>query len=312
MNDAEPSYVEVANGTVSEIDGRERVYYDGYWIRYYRPPRETLTAKKNLIKSLTRRTFHHTEPGINTPGENIELARSGFKYADCDAEKRVNAAMLAGALFNRATDIFTTVVELEGKGVHISYENELLNECSECLEEAMKLGRQVRHSSGREGLDELWGEPLKAFTLSIADFYKTRYIKISLSMRDIDRIAFDLNRSLVPSGVFDEVKPLVENYSTYAKWSCEIMRKDPDNFFIWPKFVATSDGLREISREICTQHETSRDFPVIQECCRLVDSGRQLISYISRARVPMPKSTDRYLKRCKKFRDKTKGCERSN
>jgi len=73
--------------------------------------------------------------------------------------------MLAGALFNRATDVFTAIVELEEKGVMISSENELMRTCGECFAEALELGKQVKHHSGEEGIDELWGEPSRAFTL---------------------------------------------------------------------------------------------------------------------------------------------------
>ena len=66
------------NGLIKEINGKVSVYYEGYWIRYYAPPEDTLEEKKILIESLTRRTFHHTEPGINTPGEKLELAREAY------------------------------------------------------------------------------------------------------------------------------------------------------------------------------------------------------------------------------------------
>ena len=63
----------IENGTKREVDGRLCVYYDGYWIRSYTPPQESLAARQTLIFHLTRRTFHHTEAGINTPGDNWTL-----------------------------------------------------------------------------------------------------------------------------------------------------------------------------------------------------------------------------------------------
>ena len=39
--------------------------------------------------------------------------------------------MLAGALFNRATDIFTSIVDLAAKGVETAPDNELMRECEE-------------------------------------------------------------------------------------------------------------------------------------------------------------------------------------
>ena len=50
---------DIATGTERVIDGRLRVYYDGYWIKSYEIPADTLLAKKRLIEALTRRLFHH-------------------------------------------------------------------------------------------------------------------------------------------------------------------------------------------------------------------------------------------------------------
>ena len=104
------------NGTRRRIGDKECVFYDGYWIRYYPPPEDGLAAKKQLIDQLTRRLFHHTEPGINTPGDRLEAARAAFERETDPRRKRVCGAMLAGALFNRATDIFTSIVDLAGQG----------------------------------------------------------------------------------------------------------------------------------------------------------------------------------------------------
>ena len=102
----------IKNGSQKEVDGKSRIYYEGYWIRHYAPPAETLSAKKELLDMLTRRALHHTESGINTPGVNLDLARTAWQTQINPAKKRVNAAMLAGALFNRAADIFGNIVEL--------------------------------------------------------------------------------------------------------------------------------------------------------------------------------------------------------
>ncbi|SVD44061.1 uncharacterized protein METZ01_LOCUS396915, partial [marine metagenome] len=90
----------ITNGSRKEINGKPHIFYDGYWIRYYPPPDETLSAKRDLLLVLTRRTFHHTEPGINTPGNRVETARQAYESERAPERKRVNAAMLAGALFN--------------------------------------------------------------------------------------------------------------------------------------------------------------------------------------------------------------------
>ncbi len=300
MAEAETNIDGVVNGTVSEIDGEQRIYYYGYWIRYYEPPAETLTAKKNLIAGLTRRTFHHTESGINTPGENLDLARRCYNQADNEPEKRVSGAMLAGALFNRATDIFTTIVELEAKGVQISFENELMKECSECLEEAMELGKLVHHSSGVEGIDELWGEPLKAFSMPLHQFYTTRYVKISLTMRDIDQISATLRDCLTRYSEFAAVWSILEDFSRYAKLNCETIKRDPRWYGIWPKFVTNSEQIDVLIRQIRDLARPNLG-AAVTEGCDLVDTGKNLITHISSARVPMPETTKRFFNRCVLF-----------
>src|SRR6478609_7006626 len=182
MNDGTPL------GRRQIIDGRLRVHYFGYWVKVYDAPADTLLAKKRLIEALTRRLFNHVEHGINIPGKQLNEARSAFESETDPQRKRVKGAMLAGAIFNRATDIFTKLVEIQEIGVSIEPDNALMRECGDYLMEALKLGKMVLHRSGEEGLDELWGEPFKAFAFPIEEFYNSRYIKIAQSMRAIDVI----------------------------------------------------------------------------------------------------------------------------
>lgn len=150
---------DIPNGTLDTVDGVRRVYYDGYWMKVYDPPADSLQAKKTLIQALTRRLFNHVEHGINIPGKRLEDARRAFETEQDPEHKRVKGAMLAGALFNRATDIFTKLVELQALGIEIETDNALMRECGVCLQEALNLGRMVLHRSGEEGIDELWVSP---------------------------------------------------------------------------------------------------------------------------------------------------------
>jgi len=186
----------IAEGTVAVIDGVRRVYYDGYWIKVYDPPADSLKAKKQLIQALTRRLFNHVEHGINIPGKRLEDTRRAYEAEQDPARKRVKGAMLAGALFNRATDIFTKLVELQELGIEIDTDNALMRECGFCLQEALNLGRLVLHRSGEEGIDELWGEPFRAFSIPVEAFYDSRYIKIAQTLRDIDRLGAVMSSTL--------------------------------------------------------------------------------------------------------------------
>ena len=97
MNDSTPL------GTRQTIDGVDRVFYYGYWIKAYDPPANTLMAKKRRIEGLTRRLFNHVEHGLNIPGARLEAARAAYESEQNPQHKRVKGAMLAGSLFNRAT-----------------------------------------------------------------------------------------------------------------------------------------------------------------------------------------------------------------
>ena len=284
------------NGTFREIDGKARVYYEGYWVRCYPPPGESLREKRNLIGRLTRRAFHHTEQGINTPGKHLAEARAAYEAETDLARKRVNAAMLAGALFNRATDIFTSIVDLEEKGIAIGSDNALMKQCGDCFREALDLGAQVRHFSGEEGVDELWGEPMKAFLMTIQDFHDTRYIKIAWAMRDIDRIGDAVERVTEAFG-FADCGPLLGEYIAVSKEVCETAKNDPDNFSIWPRYVA----MREVLTRYCKRGSTETDLVqrmLIDDAYRVMGEGMELIGYVAGTRVPMPKSLQNFLDKC--------------
>ncbi len=288
------------NGTIHRIDGVMRIHYDGYWIRYYNPPEETPSNQRELIISLTKRAFHHTERGINTQGYRLEDARRAWDRERDPARKRVNAAMLAGALFNRATDIFTTVVELDNKGVHISRKNELMKSCGDYFREALDIGKQVRHYSGEEGIDELWGEPFKAFTMTIANFYQQRYIKIAQTMRDIDAIAAEM------IGIFGEIKSfsglenLLLDYASASRADCETNKTDNIFFEVWPRYVAAGEHL--VNFRPTTSPEVNPTLePHLSWALQLIRAGRDLMCYISGARVPMPVSTKQYIQELRRF-----------
>ena len=285
---------QIRNGARKDINGKPHVYYDQYWIRYYPPPTETLANKKTLIDQLTRRTFHHTESGINTPGSKVEAARNAWNHeVDLD-RKRVNAAMLAGALFNRATDIFTSIVDLEEKGIDVSPDNELMRACSASFEEALELGKYVKHASGHDGVDELWGEPFKVFTLSIEDYYASRYIKIAQTMRAIDGIAEAIVNTFAGQEAFDRIEQIVWDYARAACQETEIMKSDLDFFQNWPEFVSLGEKISRFEPNIFDR-KNSLSTTQITEGRLLLREGRNLLRDIAAIRVPMPISSQRYL-----------------
>src|SRR5689334_10708912 len=208
---------DIPQGEQRMIDGQPRVYYDGHWIKKYDVPADTLLAKKRLIEALTHRLFNHVEYGLNVPGTRLNEARRAFLDESDQAKKRVKGGMLAGALFNRATDIFTKLVELQACGVEIQSDNALMRQCGEHLQESLALGKMVLHRSGEEGIDELWGEPFKAFAYPIEEFYKSRYVKIAHTMRAVDEITGELVRSVGGWPPFRELEPQLRELARTAK-----------------------------------------------------------------------------------------------
>lgn len=292
--------VEPICGSKRIIDGVERVYYYGYWIKTYEAPADTLEAKKRLIEALTRRLFNHVEHGINIPGRRLEEARRIYEAETDPAMRRVKGAMLAGTLFNRATDIFTKLVELQAAGVEISSDNQLMRECGRCLHEALSLGKTVLHRSGEEGIDELWGEPFKAFSIPVEAFYESRYNKIALAMRDIDEIANTLKRVLAKRQMFAGIETVVDAYADAARIKSETLRTDVEIFDVWARFSVASERLRYFT-PVLPDDAGEVAVRESEHGVRLIKQGVSLISDVTRARVSMPKSTADFVSRCDVF-----------
>lgn len=299
--------VEPENGARRVVNGLDYIHFHGYWVRYYPPAEESLASRKMLIDHLTRRAFHHTEPGINTPGDRLDAARNSYQNQTDPALKRVNAAMLAGALFNRATDIFTAIVELEEKGVCISRDNELMKACGDYFKEALELGTAVRHFSGEEGIDELWGEPFRAFTLPISAYYESRFIKVAQAMANIDRLASHISDVYCRRPEFTGLDSLIAEYATAAKHECETMKSDPCIFEIWPRFVAAGEAVGAVQPRIGPACSTECRY-IMEEAQKSLTAGRNLINWIARARVPMLKSTQTYVERLDSLSERFRSC----
>ena len=291
----------IENGFRKKINDVTNVYYEGYWIKCYEPPLDSLSAKKSLIQSLTRRLFNHMEHGINIPGKLLDDVRAAYEAEQDPRKKRVKGAMLAGALFNRAADIFTHLVELEASGVEILPENDLMHTCGQCLREALEYGNLVKHRNGDEGIDELWGEPFKAFIMSVDDFYESRYIKIAMTMKNIDQAAAYMAGCIKNDPRFPGLDQLILGYAKAARRKCETLRTDDDIYDVWSNFVVAGE---EVTDFIPEHNTTPSGDPLIDvlDVKHMLKTGVRLIAFITRARTPMPKSTERYLSECEQYK----------
>ena len=293
----------VENGLRKKINGITNVYYEGYWIKCYESPVDNLSAKKQLIQSLTRRLFNHMEHGINIPGKLLDEVRAYYDAEQDPRKKRVKGAMLAGALFNRAADIFTSLVELEAKGVEILPENDLMHTCGLCLREALQYGKLVKHRNGDEGIDELWGEPFKAFIMPIDEFYESRYIKIAITMKNIDQAADYMAGCIKNDPRFPGLDQLIMKYAKDAKRKCETLRTDDDIFDVWSNFVVAGEEVTDFNPvENAVPAGNSRLDVLDVE--HMLKTGVRLIAFITRARTPMPVSTENFLDECKRYKSR--------
>ena len=283
------------NGTIREHGGKICIFTDEYWIRYYAPPPNTMEEKRALIYSLRKRVFHHTEEGINSPGWRLEIARKYYDEESDPVRKRVKAAMLAGSLFNRATDIFTSVVDLEEKGIHVDDTNQLMQQCEACFMEALELGKQVKHFSGEEGVDELWGEPFKAFSYPIDKFFESRYIKLAQTFKAIDTIIDRMQSVFSTVTGFEGVPGLLEDLRETSKTEVETMRRDEAIYEVWPRYVAAKEAIAEFKPCGLNDRDNIRYW---EDGLRLLHMGGEVISHLSGVRVPMPVTTQNYMSNC--------------
>jgi len=284
------------NGTIREYNGKICIYIDGYWIRYYAPPPNTMSEKRALIFSLRRRVFHHTEQGINSPGWRLEIARKYYEEESDPARKRVKAAMLAGSLFNRATDIFASVVDLEEKEIYIDDDNQLMEQCEACFMEALELGKQVKHFSGEEGVDELWGEPFKAFSYPTDKFFESRYIKLAQTFKSIDSVIDRMTNVFSTVEGFSGVMPLLEELREASKTEVETMRRDEAIYEVWPRYVAAKEAI--VDFKPCGLSNREERLRYWEDGLRLLHMGKDVISHLSGVRVPMPVTTANYMANC--------------
>ncbi len=291
----------IENGFRKKVNGDTNVYYEGYWIKCYELPEDNLSAKKGLIQSLTRRLFNHMEHGINIPGKLLDDVRAAYEAEHDPRKKRVKGAMLAGALFNRAADIFTHLVELEASGIEILPENDLMHTCGLCLREALEFGKLVKHRNGDEGIDELWGEPFKAFIMPIDEFYESRYLKIAMTMKNIDQAATYMAGCIKKDPRFPGLDQLILQYAKTARHKCETLRTDDDIFDVWSNFVVAGESVTDFT-PIDNISKTDDPLANIMDVKHMLKAGVRLIAFITRARTPMPKSTENFLSECERYK----------
>jgi hypothetical protein len=159
----------------------------------------------------------------------------------------------------------------------------------------------VLHRSGEEGLDELWGEPFKAFAFPIEDFYNSRYIKIAQSMQAIDTLAGELIETFAGMSSFAGLEPLLRDFALAAKIKCETLRTDEDIFDVWTSLVVSAEKLAAF-RPLLPADASTAEHQQAGRGTQLILDGKNIVLHVTRARVPMPKTAEEFVDRCRTFR----------
>ena len=160
--------------------------------------------------------------------------------------------MLAGALFNRATGIFTQLVEIQRLGVQIQPDNPLMRDVRRTP--ARKRWSSASSSStgaATKASTRCGASPSRRSCCPLESFYESRYIKIAETMRDIDSIADTLITTFADLTAFPGIEKSVEEFAEAAKVKTETLRTDPDLFEVWTTFVASGRapcGFRAAAR----------------------------------------------------------------
>ena len=90
------------------------------------------------------------------------------------------------------------------------------------------------------------------------------------------------------------------DYAAAARHAAETMKKDPIIFEVWPNFVALGEKLDEFRPAVPEKADQMLRMRVAYGRA-LVQEGRRLIGYIASARVPMPKSAEMYIEKCRRY-----------
>jgi len=136
--------------------------------------------------------------------------------------------------------------------------------------------------------------------MSMEDFFESRYIKIALTMRDLDRIAAELVNMALDFGYDDLEEPVLE-FADVCKQISEIAKSDSDIFQVWPRYVVAREQLSTY----CERCSSDRDFGkrmLIDDSYRLIREGKDLMSYLAGTRVPMPVSLRDFLNKSEALR----------
>jgi hypothetical protein len=101
--------------------------------------------------------------------------------------------------------------------------------------------------------------------------------------------------------MFAGVEPLIVTFARAAWIKCETLHTDPEIFDVWSTFVAEGEKLTEFQPRLSQRPSLDERLRAAQGLALIAD-GVTLLTSVTRARVPMPKSGREYLERIDRYR----------
>ena len=95
---------------------------------------------------------------------------------------------------------------------------------------------------------------------------------------------------------FEGVLPMLDELREAAKTEVETMRRDEAIYEVWPRYVAAKEAIVEFKP--CGLINREDRIRYWEDGMRLLHMGKDVISYLSGVRVPMPVTTANYMANC--------------
>jgi hypothetical protein len=119
-------------------------------------------------------------------------------------------------------------------------------------------------------------------------------------MAAIDRIGEALVETFGDLPAFAAIDPLVRAFVLAAKTNAETLRTDDDIFDVWASLVVSGEALARFSPKLPPGASPA---PHVAQGLSLIRDAKEIIMYIARARVPMPKTAADLIERLRSYSD---------
>ena len=282
------------------IDGQERVHYYGYWVKTYPVPADTLYAKKELIAALTRRLFNHTETPVERAG-----------YSPRRSAPRLLRGNGSTAPPRQGRDAGGRVVQPCHGHLHPSWWRSRRSASRSCptMPSCSSAGNICRkHWNSASWCCTVAAK--KASTSCGASPSRrsccpSRISTRAATSRSRKRCGTSTVSPTLVTTFVDLTPSPASRRAVGVRAGGEDQERDPAHRF---GHLRRMDHVRRVRRAPVrvraelVREAAPRAHQEVADARRLIAQGKDLITYITRARVPMPKSTREFIERCERFR----------